>query len=124
MPEFKDEGNNTVVVPIDVTLAPAADLRVTSVIVPEHVLRGQMLSVTYTVTNVGGAAIPTPTATACCGRDLLYLSADPLLDTAADRFLGEVPHTGGRRRERRQLFGERASSGCRATWSARTTSSS
>jgi hypothetical protein len=55
VPEFRDEGNNTVVVLIDVTLAPAADLQVTSVIVPEHALRGQILPVTFTVTNSGSA---------------------------------------------------------------------
>ena len=31
-PEFRDEGNNTAVLPMDVVLAPAADLRVTSVV--------------------------------------------------------------------------------------------
>ncbi len=91
VPEFRDEGNNTVVVPIDVTLAPAADLQVTSVIVPEHALRGQTLAVTFTVTNAGSTATP---ALNSVWSDRIYLSADPLLDTAADRFLGEVVHTG------------------------------
>ena len=122
VPEFKDEGNNAVVVPIDVTLAPAADLRVTSVIVPEHVLRGQTLSVSYTVANVGGAAVPD--GNGVLWTDLLYLSADPLLDTAADRFIGQVPHTGGARCERRQLFGEHAvPAAARPRWAPTTSSS-
>ena len=90
VPEFRDEGNNTKVVPMDVTLAPAADLRVTSVVVPERATRGQMLRVTYTVTNTGGAATPANTP---IWRDRVYLSADSMLDTAADRYLGEIDQT-------------------------------
>ncbi|MEX2646227.1 MAG: CARDB domain-containing protein, partial [Gaiellaceae bacterium] len=91
VPEFRDEGNNTTVVPIDVTLAPAADLRVTSVVAPERALRGQALQIAYTVTNVGGAATP---GGGVRWNDRIYLSADALLDAAADRYLGEVEHTG------------------------------
>jgi len=76
---------------VDVTLAPAADLQVTSVTAPEHAVRGQTLPVTFTVTNAGSADTPSGNAT---WNDRVYLSADPLLDTAADRFLGDVPHTG------------------------------
>ena len=91
VPEFKDEGNNTTVVPIDVTLSPAADLQVTSVDVPEHVLRGQTLDVSFTVTNEGGSDTPSGDVR---WNDLVYLSADPLLDPNADRYLGQVEHKG------------------------------
>ena len=112
VPEFRDEGNNTVVVPIDVTLAPAADLQVTSVIVPEHVLRGQILPVTFTVTNARQRAD-------AGGQRHLERSHLPLGGPAARHGRRPLPRRGRphrrRRGERRQLHRRARSSGCRAT---------
>ena len=78
VPEFKDEGNNTVVVPIDVTLAPAADLQVTSVSVPERVLRGQSLPVSL---HRDERRRHRHARRQPHWFDRVYLSADPLFDT-------------------------------------------
>ena len=91
VPEFKDEGNNTAVLPVDVILAPAPDLRVTSIAVPERTLRGQTLAVEYTVSNLGGADTPGGDVS---WFDRVYLSADALFDPVADRYLGQVEHRG------------------------------
>ena len=89
VPEFRDEGNNTTTLPLSVTLSPAADLRVTSVSVPERVEVGQLLHVDYTVANLGGAGTG-----ASLWTDNIYLSADQFLDPVADRFVGQVTHNG------------------------------
>nr|WP_309246834.1 CARDB domain-containing protein [Ramlibacter montanisoli] len=91
VPEFRDEGNNTTVQAVSVTLAPAADLRVTDMVVPERTLRGQALEFQYTVTNTGGAATP---GAGVSWFDRIYLSADPLFDPVADRFIGQIRHEG------------------------------
>ncbi|MBI3350329.1 MAG: putative Ig domain-containing protein, partial [Burkholderiales bacterium] len=90
VPEFRGEGNNVVVVPVQVTLAPAADLRVASVVAPDHATRGQSITVNYTVVNDGGAATPADAT----WRDQVYLSVDPVFDPRADRYLGDIEHKG------------------------------
>src|SRR5206468_4128915 len=78
-------------VPMPIDLAPAADLRVTSLAAPEHAIVGQTVDLSYTVTNVGAGATP---ANQPSWQDLIYLSRDEFLDLNADRFLDFVPHTG------------------------------
>ncbi|WP_295529412.1 CARDB domain-containing protein, partial [uncultured Pseudacidovorax sp.] len=92
VPEFRDEGNNAMVVPITVKLSPAADLQVTAVGSPqERVRTGQSLTVNYTVGNLGGAATPSGDVE---WEDRIYLSADEFFDPNADRYLGSVSHRG------------------------------
>ena len=90
VPEFMNYGNNTAVVPVDITLSPAADLQVTSVVVPQHILRGRVMPVSFTVTNAGGVDTPTGVS----WYDQIYLSTDTLLDPTADRYVGWVRHDG------------------------------
>ncbi|MCU0870895.1 MAG: putative Ig domain-containing protein, partial [Pirellulaceae bacterium] len=89
--EFEFEGNNLVPVEAPIQLREPPDLQVTELVIPERIARGQMLDVVYTVTNAGGATPPGEGA----WDELIYLSRDPLLDLAADRYVGLVPHSGG-----------------------------
>ncbi len=88
--EFEDEGNNLVAAPLQVSLDPPPDLQVTSLSVPEHVVRGQKFEVTWTVSNLGG---DTP-ADQRVWDDLVYLSRDEVLDLKADRYMASLPHSG------------------------------
>ncbi len=94
VPQYENEADKIADVPLPVTLATPPDLQVTSISSDAnagHVLQGQTLDVTYTVSNVGAGTPPTmPT-----WDDLIYLSADTHLDLVADRYLGEVKHMGG-----------------------------
>ncbi|MBY0468092.1 MAG: hypothetical protein K2Q07_03835, partial [Burkholderiaceae bacterium] len=94
VPEFRGEGNNVTVKPIDITLRASADLQVQagSVNIPERVLTGQVLDLSYTVVNAGAGSTP-PAQTSWTDR--IYLSTDSSLDLNADRQIGEVQHTGG-----------------------------
>ncbi len=62
--EFQDEGNNITAVPMQVLPTPLPDLRVTEIDVPQQAVEGQLLPVTYTVTNATSAP-PCPART--CG---------------------------------------------------------
>jgi hypothetical protein len=89
--EYQFEGNNNGSSIIDVTLATPPDLQVTDVTAPTHVRAGQTFDVTYTVQNLGGDTPPTQPL----WDDLVYLSRDQFLDLRADRYLGQIRHTGG-----------------------------
>ncbi|MBE2260652.1 MAG: APHP domain-containing protein, partial [Rhodobacteraceae bacterium] len=92
VPEFRGEGNNITVAALPVAAAPLADLQVTAVSAPNHITVGNDFTVTYTVSNLGGADTPAAQAR---WDDLIYLSRDPLLDLDSDRYLLTVEHTGG-----------------------------
>lgn len=72
---------------VALSLAAAADLRVTSVTAPANVTAGGAIAVTYTVANDGGAT------TRGSWTDGVYLSADTVLD-ASDVLLGQVTRQG------------------------------
>ena len=88
--EFLDEGNNENAVPVQVLPLVPPDLRVTSVTGPATSVRGQDLTVSFTVENLGGDTLPLQTR----WNDLVYLSRDEFLDTRADRFLGSIRREG------------------------------
>ncbi len=94
VPQYEHEADKLASVVMPVTLAPAPDLQVTAISTDAnagHVIQGQTLDVTYTVTNTGAATPPTqPT-----WDDLIYFSADDQLDLKADRYLGMVTHQNG-----------------------------
>ena len=77
--EFQDEGNNITAAALPVALALPPDLQVTSLIVPQRTPRGQEFSLTYTVSNLGGATPSTQES----WYDLIYLSRDEFLDLRA-----------------------------------------
>ncbi|WP_305828868.1 hypothetical protein, partial [Klebsiella pneumoniae] len=63
--EFRDEGNNIASAAMPILLTPAPDLRVSALTAvgpdatdPDHVLTGQNIKVTYSVTNAGLGATP------------------------------------------------------------------
>ncbi|MFN4170881.1 MAG: CARDB domain-containing protein, partial [Pseudorhodobacter sp.] len=89
--EFQGEGNNLAVLTRTVTAAALPDLRVTAIDVPQSVLRGAPLAISYEVTNTGAA---TPAGQGVW-TDLIYLSRDQSLDITKDIFLGAVEHRGG-----------------------------
>ena len=98
VPEFRGEGNNIASAFLPVSMTPPPDLQVTSVVAqgpdptqPDHVLTGQSLTMTYTVTNDGNGPTPARQGT---WYDYVYLSADPVL-TDSDTFITSVQHTGG-----------------------------
>ncbi len=66
-------------------------MRVASVLIPDQVLAGQPLTVSYQVINAGGATPPDQAN----WHDLIYLSRDRNLDLQSDRYLGYRAHTGG-----------------------------
>ncbi len=74
--------------PLLVTLSPVPDLAATSVLAPASVVIGQPMSITYTVSNVGGATAIPPGAG---WIDRLYLSTDGTLNNAV--VLGSFAHT-------------------------------
>ncbi len=75
--------------PVEPRVPP--NLKVTTVDVPAHILAGQYFDLSYTVSNVGGGAVP---ETQGKWTDLFYLSRDPNLDTTNDIFLGSLDHIG------------------------------
>ena len=89
--EFKDEGNNIASIPLTISPTTPPDLQVTAVAAPDKVIGGQDFSVSYTVSNVGGA---TPSDQSRW-NDLIYLSKDRFLDLDKDRYVGYVQHDGG-----------------------------
>ena len=89
--EFQGEGNNVTARAITVTPYVAPDLVVSSILVPPQATIGSTFSITYTVTNQGGA---TPVLQSGW-NDLVYFSVEPYLDLSADRYIGSVRHTGG-----------------------------
>ncbi|TAK53398.1 MAG: hypothetical protein EPO25_10765, partial [Gammaproteobacteria bacterium] len=90
--EYRGEGNNITAAPLHVDLRPAPDLQVAAVTIPERVIAGQFLSLSYRVENRGAGDTP---ATQGSWEDRIYLSADAFLDINADRYLGSVSHGGG-----------------------------
>ncbi|MFV1980232.1 MAG: CARDB domain-containing protein, partial [Rhodothermia bacterium] len=80
--------NNLVTSPIEVTLTPPADLLVTSIDVPDTVHSAQLLTLSWTVENVGEG--PTPGDN---WFDEVHLSNDRLLDRE-DLLLGTFEHEG------------------------------
>jgi hypothetical protein len=99
--EFQGEGNNATEKAVEIVAYTAPNLQVTALAAPERAVRGQKFEVSYTVTNNGGA---TP-ALQSGWDDLVYLSRDPFLDLAADRFMGTVTPYGWATR-RRKLHGK------------------
>ncbi|NEQ97090.1 MAG: hypothetical protein F6K30_10255 [Cyanothece sp. SIO2G6] len=89
VPEFQDEGNNVVASSLQVTLTPPPDLQVTILEVPEEATVGQLLDISYTVSNEGLGATPDRQNR---WQDFIYLSRDEFLDVERDRFLGSVSH--------------------------------
>jgi subtilase family serine protease len=74
--------------PIQISIAPAPDLRVFSATAPANVFSGDTMSVQFTILNAGeGAAFGT-------WREYFYLSADTVFDGIQDKYAGAVTHTG------------------------------
>ncbi|WP_013334633.1 CARDB domain-containing protein [Gloeothece verrucosa] len=91
VPEFKDEGNNISSNALRINLQPPADLKVTTLTIPERAKVGQSFNLSYTVTNTGVGDTP-PRQNSW--QDLIYLSRDQFLDLQTDRYLGYTEHTG------------------------------
>ncbi|MGB2202392.1 MAG: CARDB domain-containing protein, partial [Pseudooceanicola atlanticus] len=89
--EFQFEGDNLQGIERDIEASPGPDLRVTQLEVPDILIRGERLEITYRVTNAGSATIPSQGT----WTDLIYLSRDEVLDPSADIFLGSHTHEGG-----------------------------
>ena len=89
--EFQNEGNNIFAVPLDISLAPAPDLRVASIDAPAAVFSGQTFDVTFEVVNSGTAPVP-PTEDEW--ESFVLLSVDDFLDVKADTFLELDEHEG------------------------------
>ena len=89
VPEFDKEGNNSASDPIEVYLTPPPDLQVTSVSAPASGFRGQPISVSWTVENMGIGAVPQGS-----WYDSVYLSLDQILNTTTDKCFGSLKHTG------------------------------
>src|SRR5262249_41078141 len=96
--EFQGEGNNITSAALPVLLRLPAALQVPSVLAqgpdpsqPGHVFTGQNYTVTYTVTNAGAGDTPDRQSE---WDDQVYLSRDPILDSA-DTYLTTIHHTGG-----------------------------
>ncbi|HEX7097138.1 MAG TPA: CARDB domain-containing protein, partial [Acidimicrobiales bacterium] len=92
VPEFRNEGNNTTVRPLDVVLRPAPDLQVTEVVIPERIKLGETFALSYTVTNEGAGDIP---ASQASWIERIYFSADQFLDPGSDRYIEQISHAGG-----------------------------
>ncbi|MEX2214849.1 MAG: Ig-like domain-containing protein [Phycisphaeraceae bacterium] len=89
--EFQFEGDNILAEAVNITLSPAPDLQVTAIVAPSTVLSGQVFDVTFTVANLGTAAVPGSEA---AWNNMLFLSRDGLLDIKSDKFLKESTHQG------------------------------
>jgi hypothetical protein len=92
VPEFRNEGNNTTVRPLDVVLRPAPDLQVTEVVIPERIKLGESFALSYTVTNEGAGDVP---ASQASWIERIYFSADEFLDPGSDRYIEQISHAGG-----------------------------
>ena len=89
VPQYENEADKIVDQFMPITLAPAPDLQVTSVSANAnngHVIEGQTLDVTYTVSNRGASTPPTEAS----WNDLIYFSRDTNLDLKADRYLSPL----------------------------------
>ena len=82
--ESNESDNVTVSPPINVSLAPPADLVVTSVSPPAEVIPGRPATVSWTIANRG------PNRATGVIRDVVYLSEDAVFDPEIDRVLGLV----------------------------------
>ena len=91
VPLYAGVGHNVTAQQISFTPYTAPDLVVSTINAPQMVTIGSMFSVSYTVTNQGGA---TPLAQSAW-NDLVYLSVEPYLDLTTDRYIGSYQHTGG-----------------------------
>jgi hypothetical protein len=78
--EHQAEGNNRILRSIEVTTPPPSDLFVTNVEVPASVIAGESATISWNTTNQG--------AYSAYGqlREIIYLSADPVLDVDDDLF--------------------------------------
>ncbi|MCB1491569.1 MAG: hypothetical protein KDJ77_07195, partial [Rhodobiaceae bacterium] len=90
--EFRDEGDNLASAQIEIELAEGPNLIVSSLSVPDSHERGQLLHVSYSVSNTGGADTP---ASQSQWTDLVYLSRDENLDPTTDLYLGAFDHKTG-----------------------------
>lgn len=81
----KDENNNRMRVPINITIAPWPDLQVTSVLVPSSDTAGTNINISYTVKNTGKAAIEN-----ISWVDGLYLSATNTINDPNKILLSET----------------------------------
>lgn len=86
--ETNENDNATAGGPIHVTLTPPPDLQVAQVTGPTQAFSGQRVTVSWVVTNAGPANTPET-----LWHDKIYLSADPILDSA-DTSLGTTRHDG------------------------------
>ncbi|MCA9169348.1 MAG: hypothetical protein KDB23_16860, partial [Planctomycetales bacterium] len=82
--EFADEGDNVVVLPVNVTAIPAPDLQVVTVSTDARATVGEDFHLSYRVENVGGN-VPDRQVE---WFDRIYLSRDNQLDVYSDHFLG------------------------------------
>ncbi len=89
--EFQNEANDITARTLTVAPAPAPDLQVTVVTVPQSVFANQDFTVTYTVRNSGPGNVPDRQN---AWTDQVYLSRDQFLDVRSDLFISEVRHTG------------------------------
>ncbi|MEM6470989.1 MAG: CARDB domain-containing protein, partial [Planctomycetota bacterium] len=94
VPEFQDEANNQLAVPISITAIDPPDLQVldpaspaNSIIVPDRSRVDQPFELTYTIANVGDGDIPENQRG---WSEWIYLSRDTVLDRQADHFIGSV----------------------------------
>lgn len=92
VPFEADEANNRRVarLPINITEAPPANLRIQSVAAAANAIAGQPLRVDWTVVNAGTGATSSDS-----WNDSFYLSLDEFVDPNLDRFLGSYQHGGG-----------------------------
>ncbi len=91
VPLYQGAGHNVTAQQVDVQPYSAPDLVVSSIDAPQAVTIGSNFSVSYTVTNKGGAT----QVTQANWNDLVYLSVEPYLDLTTARYIGSFQHTGG-----------------------------
>ena len=87
-PNYDAEANNFSLAKLIQITANPSDLRVTSVPVPALAVAGQPFTVSWTVTNAGGATLETS------WTDRLYLSPTLTLDVNTALLVAEYQHTG------------------------------
>ena len=81
--EFADEGDNLQQVPLDVQFVATPDLVIDSVTTQSRVVVGEDFSISYTVSNDGGAIPDTQVPYI----DRVYLSRDRFLDPSSDHYV-------------------------------------
>lgn len=86
--EHLSENNNSAFNPIEIEPLPLPDLEMTLVDAPESGSSGQVITVSWIVTNLG--QVKTRTSS---WNDAVYLSSDGALDTNIDIQLGSYSHT-------------------------------